>query len=100
MSIVMGSSRALARGVEDVVGDRRRDPDDANLTQALGAQGVDDRVLLVDEDDVDVVHVCFEFLGCIRTKRIRPCFCAIETMPPNVRDGIIQYILFLLMQER
>jgi len=44
--------------VVDRVGDGGGDPDDADLAQALGAEGIDDLVVLVDEDHVGVVHVC------------------------------------------
>jgi hypothetical protein len=43
--------------VVDRVGDGGGDTDDADLAQALGAEGIDDFVVLVDEDHVDVVHV-------------------------------------------
>jgi hypothetical protein len=43
--------------VVDRVGDGGGDTDDADLAQVLGAEGIDDFVVLVDEDHVDVVHV-------------------------------------------
>jgi len=50
-------AHAFAGRVIDRVGDRRRNTDDADLHQALDAQRVDDRIRLVDEDHLDVVHV-------------------------------------------
>ena len=47
-------AHAVAGRVEDGVGDRRRDADDGEFTDALGAEGVDLGIRLVDERDVDV----------------------------------------------
>ena len=62
-------AHALAGRVIDRIGDRRRDPDDADLADALDAERIDDRVRLVDEDHLDVVdvgvhrHVVFGEIG-------------------------------------
>src|SRR5207253_711826 len=48
---------ASARGMEDGVGDRRRDPDHAELTHALDAERVDDRIVLLDEHRLDPMDV-------------------------------------------
>lgn len=41
----------------DGIGDRCRDPDNADFADALGAQPADDAVVLFDEDHLDVVDV-------------------------------------------
>jgi hypothetical protein len=56
-------AHALAGGVIDRVGDRRRDPDDADLANALDSERIDDRVRLLDEDHLDVVYVGIHFRG-------------------------------------
>src|SRR5688572_24474668 len=48
---------APARGVEDRVGDGRGDADHPQLAHALDPERVDDRVLLLDEQRLDLVHV-------------------------------------------
>src|SRR5580704_2372628 len=50
-------AHALAGGVEDRIGDRRRRADDADFAHALDAERVDLVVLLLDEDHVDRGHV-------------------------------------------
>ena len=50
-------AHALAGGVMDRVGDGGGNADDADLAHPLDAEWIDDAVRLVDEDDIDVVHV-------------------------------------------
>src|SRR3981081_4716196 len=50
-------AHALAGGVKDRVGDGRGGAHDADLADALDAERIDQRVLLLDEDHVDVVNI-------------------------------------------
>src|SRR5207245_3648327 len=50
-------AHALSRRMIDRVGDRSRHADNADLAEALDAERIDDLVRLLDEDDVDVVHI-------------------------------------------
>src|SRR5262245_17648825 len=50
-------ANALAGRVEDGVGDRRRYAHDADFAQSLGAERVDDRIVLFDEDHINLIYV-------------------------------------------
>ena len=50
-------AHAFAGRVIDRIGDRRGDADNADFADALDAERIDQVVRLVDEDDLDIVHI-------------------------------------------
>src|SRR5262249_29300345 len=75
---------APAGRVIDRVRDGGADADNADLAQALGAEGIDDLVVLIDEDHVDVMHV-----------RVHREVIVREIVSHEAADGVVEHAFFL-----